>query len=636
MTRPRSRLRTGVTVGVAVAIAAAMVGVLDTQAARADARSVALVSTGSAATNATFSGAPSGTAGVFFMTAESLTGSDGDATTDVYRNDAGTVSLVTPASSSNVTFERASSDGTAVIVSTTQQLAPGVDTDTASDLYRVVAGSYTLLSGGTANNAAVFRAATPAVDRIVFQTAEPIADADAADDLYSSTGTGAPTLLTGAGTTAATYAGSSVDLSKVFFNTTSQLVGDTNAVNDVYQSAAGVVTLISDGAGVDGDSYAATSTDGSRVFFTTEDDVAGTGDADGVRDVFQFQGGVRTLVSEGTQTVTFGGISADGTVVYYSTLASLAAADGDVTEDVYRHNGATPILMTSSSGDPATIYNAGLRHVSADGSTIIFETREPIPSTGDSGTSVDLFRSTGPSSGDKTLLSGTGTSDVTWRRATTDGSRMFFETPDALSGSDNDTAVDIYVNESAALTLVSPGTQNVIASFATATDDGRAFFTSFEPLTGGDTDSASDVYQSVLGVAPTTPPTTPPATTPPPDTTPPAGTAKAAAKQKNDGTVDVTVTCGAAEACTASANGRLTVPTVSARGKQTFTLTGGPLTIPAGASATLVLKVPKKGKKAAAAALTAGKKVKGSVTVVLKDAAGNATTLKAVKVALKK
>ena len=91
-----------------------------------------------------------------------------------------------------------------------------------------------------------------------------------------------------------------------------------------------------------------------------------------------------------------------------------------------------------------------------------------------------------------------------------------------------------------------------------------------------------------------------------------------------------------AEACIASGSGKLTVPTVSARGKQAFTLTGGPLTIPAGASATLVLKVPKKGKKAAAAALTAGKKVKGSVTVVLKDAAGNATTLKALKVALKK
>ena len=43
-----------------------------------------------------FSGAPSGTTGVFFMTAESLSAGDGDAATDVYRNDAGTVSLVTP------------------------------------------------------------------------------------------------------------------------------------------------------------------------------------------------------------------------------------------------------------------------------------------------------------------------------------------------------------------------------------------------------------------------------------------------------------------------------------------------------------------------------------------------------------
>ena len=205
---------------------------------------------------------------------------------------------------------------------------------------------------------------------------------------------------------------------------------------------------------------------------------------------------------------------------------------------------------------------------------------------------------------------------------------MFFETPDALSGSDTDTAVDIYVNESSALTLVSPGSQNVIASFATVTDDGRAFFTSFEPLAGGDTDSASDVYQSALGVAPTTPPDDAPARPPRlPTPRPTTGSAKAA-KQKNDGTVEVTVTCGAAEACIASRQRHPDRPDGrGARGKRPSAHARRPTVPPAG-TATLVLKVPKKGKKAAAAALKAGKKVKGTVTVVLTDAAGNAATLR--------
>jgi len=333
--------------------------------------------------------------------------------------------------------------------------------------------------------------------------------------------------------------------------------------------------------------------------------------------------------------VTFGGISADGSVVYYSTLEALAAADGDVTQDVYRYDVATPVLMTG--GAPADIFGSSLRHVSADGSTIVFETKEPIPSTGDSGTSLDLFRSTGPAVGDKTLLSGTGAADVTWRRASATGSRVFFESPDSLLAADVDTAGDLYVHESATLTLISTGTANTPASLSGATTDGsRAYITTTEQLAGGDTDSASDVYQSALGVAPTTPPTATPTATPPPDTTPPTGSAKAAAKQKNDGTVEVTVTCGATEACLVSATGKLVVPKIPARGKPTFALTGGPLAVPAGATATLVLKVPKKAKKAAAAALKTGKKVQGTVTVVLKDVAGNATTLTDVKVTLKK
>jgi hypothetical protein len=614
MHRTVARVATG-----ALALACTLITI--TGDAQAAARTVLLVSPGTSGAIAAFAAMPASSATqVVFATNESLAAADSDATTDLYLRNGSAVSLLTPATTALVTFNAVSANGTKVIFTTVSALTPA-DTDTASDIYSVVAGAYTLLSGGSASTATVFKAASSDASKVVFETTEALGgDSNAVNDVYLGAG-GAPTLLSGGGVaaTAATYAGGAADLSTVVFQTnTSLAAGDLNAVNDVYAvpGTGGAATLVSDGTG-GADSFAEVTPNGQRVFWTTEDDNAGLGDVDGTRDVYATQGGTKSLVSAGAEPVSYGGSSADGSITFYATLEAIAPADGDVTQDVYRFKDSDDSQTLMTGGAPSSIHNAIFRDTSADGSVLTFETREALASTPDTGTGVDLYRSTGPVAGDKTLVSGTGAADVSWvlNGASDDGSRVLFTSTDPLTGADTDTAQDVYIFEAGGLQLVSSGTANdKPATYAGRSPDGsRLFVHTTEQLTAGDTDAASDVYESRLGVV---------VTPPPPDTTPPSATVTGKAEQKNNGKVKVTVTCGPTEACKLKATG-----SIKAGGK-TFDLTGASVNAPANGKTTLKLKVPKKAKTAAAAALAGGKKVKGTVKVVVSDAAGNARTLR--------
>jgi hypothetical protein len=101
----------------------------------------------------------------------------------------------------------------------------------------------------------------------------------------------------------------------------------------------------------------------------------------------------------------------------------------------------------------------------------------------------------------------------------------------------------------------------------------------------------------------------------------PTATVTGKAEQKNNGKVKVTATCGASEACRFAATG-----SIKAGGK-TYQLKSTAANVAASGKTTLTLKVPKKAKKAAAAALESGKKVKGTIKVVVSDTAGNTRTL---------
>jgi hypothetical protein len=119
------------------------------------------------------------------------------------------------------------------------------------------------------------------------------------------------------------------------------------------------------------------SADGTRAFFRTEEPLV-SGDTDAVRDIYERSGGVTTWISESTPTgdfpAFFKGISSDGTRVLYSTFEQLANDDGDNSEDIYsRFAGETSLVSDGATDDDATFERA-----SADGSKVFFTSPEKI------------------------------------------------------------------------------------------------------------------------------------------------------------------------------------------------------------------------------------------------------------------
>ena len=110
----------------------------------------------------------------------------------------------------------------------------------------------------------------------------------------------------------------------------------------------------------------------------------------------------------------------------------------------------------------------------------------------------DLYRITG---GAATLVSaGPGGSsapfDASCAGASTDGSRVFFTTAEALSPGDTDSATDLYEWDGGSLSLVSIGNGPFdVQPYRIATDGADAIYVTYEPLVPADTDSQSDVYR---------------------------------------------------------------------------------------------------------------------------------------------
>jgi hypothetical protein len=224
--------------------------------------------------------------------------------------------------------------------------------------------------------------------------------------------------------------------------------------------------------------YLAASDDGSRAFWTTpmnllpEDSDSGCTNfgepPHGCVDVYELSDGVSTLLSTGPSAsngsinVSWGGSSADGSRVFFVTAEQLTNDDTDSSSDVYERSGGvtTPVSVGPNGGNaelPAS-FNA----VSTNGSRLFFSTAEAL-TTDDTDTSADVYERSG---GVTTLVSigpdgGNGAFPVTFGGISRDGSRAFFTTGEALTSDDTDTAaciggcVDVYERSSGTTTLIS-------------------------------------------------------------------------------------------------------------------------------------------------------------------------------------
>jgi hypothetical protein len=424
-------------------------------------------------------------------------------------------------------YRGASEDGTRVLFQTDEPLV-AADTDSAIDVYQRYGGT-TLLStgpnGGNGAKSATFAGTSADAKHVFFRTTESLvsADTDTTVDLYDRNN-GQTTIVStgpsgGNGTFNAIFDAVSKDGSRVFFDTSESLVStDTDNSRDVYMRSGGTTTRISTGSlGGNGSHNAffnAISDDGTHVFFNTDEALAST-DVDTMQDVYERSGTTTTHLSIGPAggngnidfdyDAFFDGASADGARAWLHTDEVLVSADTDTQNDVYERSGGSIALVSVGPAGGNGALGAYFDGASKDGSHVFFDTQEPLDSV-DTDPAYDIYDrsagqttlvSTGPSGGNGNFYSAfAGTSD--------DGSHVFFQTPEALVGSDLDTFQDVYDRNAGQTTLVSTGPTDANggfpASFDAATADGsRVFFDSGENLVTGAADLMPDVYERAGG-----------------------------------------------------------------------------------------------------------------------------------------
>jgi hypothetical protein len=481
-----------------------------------------LVSTGPSGGNGAFTPELKGVSDdgthVFFQTSERLVAADSDSRIDVYERVGGQTTLAStgPNGANGVfdaSFAGASADGSRVFFVTKESLTPA-DFDGATDVYERTGGQTTLVSVGQGGNGsldAFFDGASEDGARVFFHTRDRLvaADTDFQLDVYQRSG--GQTSLVSTGTTAgngssdAFFDGSSADGAQVFFETDESLVaGDTDARFDVYSRAGGTTALVSSGNGAFDAFYDGASRAGDHVFFTTAEAVA-AGDTDGQFDIYERSSSGVSLVSVGPDggngafDANFRDTSPDGSNVFFETDESLVAADSDSQTDVYESAGTTSLVSTGPSGGNGA-FDALYGGTSADGTRVLFETDEALVPE-DTDAQVDVYERSG---GQTTLVSvgptgGNSALDATHSSSSADGNRVFFTTSEQLVAGDADAQQDVYERFGATTTLISAspsgGNGAFDASVAGLSKDGlRALFVTQERLVTTDSDSSSDIY----------------------------------------------------------------------------------------------------------------------------------------------
>jgi Tol biopolymer transport system component len=491
-------------------------------------RQVSLSPTGgNAAHDVQYSGVSADGTKAFFVTKEPLTPDDDDKESDIYMRDlaANTTVRVSRGESSceaqgcgngevssNVILDGVIPAGTKVFFSTTEKLSSG-DTDVRLDIYmrdlaanttvRVSRGDSTCEAQGCGNGdvavSVVDDGVIPAGTKVFFTTMEKLSpddtDSPASLDIYMR------------------------DLSG----------GTTQLVSEAGICPAG----LQPGENCD-PNYAGASADGSHAFLETNEQLS-VADGDKSQDVYDWSGGIATLVSVGADgvnregVVTYAGSSASGSEVLFHTSASLdETADTDAARDVYRRSGGVTSLVSVGDSDCLPVCGNGtdsatLVWVSPDDSTsaVLFTTAEPLTSD-DEDDAQDIYERAGNattliSQGDASCAAtecGNGPLDSFFARASNDGLHVFFVTDESLLApdpeepllpADTDASQDIYERFSGVTRLVSTGTINGNGAFdanlhGVSESGSRAFFVTKERLSENDDFDQEDVYsRSVAG-----------------------------------------------------------------------------------------------------------------------------------------
>jgi len=388
-------------------------------------------------------------------------------------------------------FEATSNSGDITFFTTSEQLVPG-DTDNKVDVYERsfepgvgISGEYVtreISTGPTGGNDAVdalFRAASSDGSKVVFQTAEPLvaADTDRKNDVYvREVGAGSPQLVTVGeadqnGAAVASFTGATPDAGGIFFVTAESMASaDQDEQPDIYERdlETGETHLVS--VPVSGcpscessafPAFSGVSGGGQRVFFSTPGRLS-PADTDSAIDLYArvLPSGPTELISEGSgpclpgcgndslDDAVFAGSSNDGSKVFFETSEALVEADTDHANDVYRRTvGSTSLVSSGSDEIDANVARESVTFrpaISTDGSKVFFQTTEALP--GDSDEAADVYEYSGGSVHLVTPNGCTGAGcGADFDAITPDGSLLAFGSQEKLAAADKDSALDLYV-----------------------------------------------------------------------------------------------------------------------------------------------------------------------------------------------
>jgi hypothetical protein len=270
--------------------------------------------------------------------------------------------------------------------------------------------------------------------------------------------------------------------------------------------------------------------DGSQVFFTSE--TALTDDAEiGTRSLYRFdvESGTLTNLTVNTNPASPGaaivqgvvGISEDGSYVYFRDTSQYLPGQGVAgLSNLYLwHDGTIRFVATDDPGDPSGFEaNHKTSRVTPDGRHLIFASANPLTGydntdavTGAPDSEVFLYdagsdaltcvscrpggerpqgSSTLPHAPDRALRN-------PQRGVSDDGSRVFFDSTDAIVPADVNGKGDVYEHAAGGIHLISTGASADDSFFAGASASGDdAFFVTREQLAAADTDQNLDVYDA--------------------------------------------------------------------------------------------------------------------------------------------
>jgi Tol biopolymer transport system component len=286
------------------------------------------------------------------------------------------------------------------------------------------------------------------------------------------------------GDPAALYAGGAEDGSRVFLTTSRQLVnGDTDTGNDLYacdipagvpvpvgvaNPCAPLVQVSGTASDARVERVGPVSEDGSRVYFVAQGVLAdnlGVGDvgpATGAHNLYMWErdgahpaGATRFVARLDNDDLGRGRMTPDGRYLVFVTTSKLVGAgpgaDTDGAADAYRYDAVTRAIVRVSTS------------VSGSGGN------DPA------GFDVSLARQSSMSA---------------------DGSTVIFDTDEALSGSDVDGVTDVYAWHDGHVSLISAGGGNAMGITASGRD---IFFLSDKQVLASDGDFNLDVYDARVG-----------------------------------------------------------------------------------------------------------------------------------------